>query len=133
MICRIAKIPFLITISSVILLQKYYHPLEKSTFAALTHPLIRNAPGRIKNNYKDTQIVANARENLLGYYNFNAIIGKIKPVVLECLKRDTLMPMHYHERTHPIMLKHSLLKRRIAPASQNRVFLTKENTNESTD
>jgi hypothetical protein len=52
LICRIARIPFLITISSVILLQKYYHPLEKSTLAALTLPLIRYAPGRLRNNFR---------------------------------------------------------------------------------
>lgn len=61
MICRIARIPFLITISSVILLQKYYHPLEKSTLAALTQPLLRHAPGRIRSNYREAQLLSDRR------------------------------------------------------------------------
>jgi hypothetical protein len=131
MICRIARIPFLITISSVILLQKYYHPLEKSTHAALTSPLVRAMPGRVRTNFREAQLLSDRRENLLGYNNFAATVGKIKAVVLECLRRDRLLPMHYQSHSHPIMLRHAFLKRRTVPPP--RPLLAKEYASESTD
>lgn len=96
MICKIARIPFLTTMSSVTLLTKYYRPLEKSTYASILHPLLRPISNRLRINYREVQYLSKKEENLKEYNNFSAVIGKIKPVVLERIRRDKLLPMHYY-------------------------------------
>jgi hypothetical protein len=133
MICRIARIPFLITISSVILLQKYYHPLEKAALAAHVHALLRPAPSQARTRFKEAQLLAEGRETLLGYNSFAAIVGKIKPVIMECLRRDRLIPvplLHTHSR----LLRTHHAKRNSKPILPLPLPLpTKHQTSESTD
>ena len=70
-------------------------------------------------------------ECLLGYNNFSAIIGKIKPVILECLRRDRLHPLHLQETSHLIMHRLAILRRKILPPP--RPILAKSQNSVSTD
>lgn len=133
MICRIARIPFLITISSVILLQKYYHPLEKSTLAAHAHALLRPVPSQARTRFKEAVLMADGREALLGYNSFAAIVGKIKPVIMECLRRDRLLPVP-HLHAHSGLLRHHNAKRASKPVMALHLPLPNKHQNsESTD
>lgn len=62
----------------------------------MLHPLLKPASNRLRIHYREVQYLTRREENLKEYNSFSAVIGKIKPVVLERIRKDKLLPMHYH-------------------------------------